>query len=187
MNRIRGTALAIWLAWVNYIVLFPNWQEAAEREKDYRKDLGVHFVLKPPAPVAAPCYFVGCITAPASYFHVLIDREGFYSTLVCMTAWLMVALVVFRTEKNGSMTSMAAPRMRLAAVSLLALALPLPDSPYFPLGSMAAYLPTAILHPNHDHISVLIGFPFFFAVYGGATYLVVSVAIWANRSLRPMH
>jgi hypothetical protein len=187
VNRIRGAALGICLVWVSYIVFFPNWQEAAEREKDYRKDLGVHFVLKPPAPVAVPCYFVGCITAPASYFHVLIDREGFYPTLVCVTALLMVALVVFRSEKNGSLPSMAIPRMRLASVSLLALALPLPDSPYFPLVSMAAYLPTAILHPNHDHISVLIGFPFFFAVYGGATYLAISVAIWANRSLRPVH
>jgi hypothetical protein len=187
VNRIRVTALGIWLVWVSYIVLFPNWQEAAEREKDYRKDLGVHFVFKPPAPVAVPCYFVGCIPAPASYFHVLIDRKGFYPALACVTALLMVALVIFRTEKKDSIPGMAATRMRLAAVSLLALALPLPITPYFPLGSLAAYLPTAILHPNHDHISVLIEFPFFFAVYGGATYLVVSALIWANRSLRAVH
>ena len=95
MNRIRGVALGIWLLWVVHIVLFPNWQEAAEREKDYRKDLGVHFVLKPPAPVAVPCYFVGCVTAPPSYFHVLVDRRGFYPSLVCVTALLIVALVLF--------------------------------------------------------------------------------------------
>jgi hypothetical protein len=185
VNRTRAAAVGIWLVGVCYIALFPNWQEAAELEKEYRKDLGVHFVLKPPAPVAVPCYFVGCITAPPSYFHVLIDRRGFYPALVCVTALLILALVVFRTERNGSVRSITAPRMRLDAAALIALALPLPISPYLPLGSMAAYLPTAILEPNHDHISVLIGFPFLFAVYGGAIYLVVTVAIWANRSLRP--
>jgi hypothetical protein len=185
VNRLQGAALGIWLVWVGYIVLFPNWQEAAEREKDYRKDLGVHFVLKPPVPVAVPCYFVGCITAPASYFHVLIDRRGFYPELVSVTALMIVALIVFRTGKNGLTPSIAAHRMRLVATCLIALALPLPGSPYFPLGTMAAYLPTAILHPNHDHISVLIGFPFFFAVYGGATYLAIRMATWANTSLKP--
>lgn len=171
--------------WVTYIVFFPNWQEAAEREKDYRKDLGVHFVLKPPEPVAVPCYFVGCITAPPSYFHVLIDRRGLYPAVVCVTALLIAALMLFRTEEKRSMPSIAEPRVRLAATSLIALALPLPGTPYFPLGSLAAYLPTAILHPNHDHISILIGFPFFFMLYGGATYLILSGAMWVNRWLKP--
>jgi hypothetical protein len=170
--------------WVGCIVFFPNWQEAAEREKDYRKDLGVHFLLSPPAPVAVPCYFVGCITAPASYFHVLIDRRGFYPELVCVTALMIVAVVVFRPREDCSKPRIAARGMRLVATCLITLALPLPGSPYVPLGSMAAYFPIAILHPNHDHISVLIGFPFFFAVYGAATYSILCVAIWANRLLR---
>lgn len=184
MNRLQGAALGIWLVWVGYIVLFPNWQEAAEREKDYRKDLGVHFVLKPPAPVAVPCYFVGCVTAPASYFHVLVDRTALYPELVCMTGLMMVTLIVFRTRKNGSPPSIATRRMCVVTASLIALALPLPVTPYPPLASMAPDLPTAILHPDHDHISVLIGFPFFFAAYGGATYFVIGTAIWANRSLK---
>lgn len=185
MNRIQGAALGIWLLWVGYIILFPNWQEAAEREKDYRKDLGVHFVINQPAPVAVPCYFVGCVTAPASYFHVLIDRNGFYSDLASLTALMMVTLVVVRTRKNGSTPSITAGSMRLVATSLFALAVPLPLSPYPPLGSMVAYMPTAILHPDHDHVSVLIGFPFFFALYWVATYFVITAAIWANRSLKP--
>ena len=186
VNRIQGAALGIWLVCVGFIVLFPNWQEAAEREKDYRQGLGVHFVLKPPAPVAVPCYFVGCITAPASYFHVLVDRRDFYPELICVTALMMVTFVVFRTGKDRSIPNVASRRMRLVAASLIALALPLPwGAPYFPLGSMATYMPTAILHPNHDHISVLIGFPFFFTMYGSATYLVISAVIWASRSLKP--
>lgn len=184
MNRIRGAALGIWVVWVGFIVLFPNWQQAAEREKDYRKDLGVHFLLSPPPPVAVPCYFVGCITAPASYFHVLIDRRGFYLELVCVTALMIVAVVVFRSGEDCSKPGIAAHRMRIVAACLITLALPLPLSPYEPLGSMAAYFPTAILHPDHGHISVLIGFPFLFAVYGAATYLILCVAIWVNRLLR---
>ena len=184
MNRIQGAALGIWLVWVGYIVLFPNWQEAAEREKDYRKDLGVHFVLKPPTPVAVPCYFVGCITAPASYFHVLVDRRGFYPELLSMTALMMVTLLVFRTGKDGSTPCIAVGSIRLVATSLIALALPLPIAPYDPLGSMVASLPTAMFHPNHDHISVLIGFPFLFAVYGTAVYLAIRLAIWATTSMK---
>lgn len=180
MKRITGAALGIWLVWVGYIVLFPNWQEAAEREKDYRNELGVHFVLKPPATVAVPCYFVGCITAPASYFHTVIDRSDFYPSLICVTALLIATLVVFRTGKNGSTPSVVARRLNLVAPSLIALALPVPSSPYFPLGILAGYMPIAMLHPDHDHIAVLIEFPFFFAVYGAAAYLAIRLAIWAK-------
>jgi hypothetical protein len=65
------------------------------------------------------------------------------------------------------------------------LALPVPLAPYFPLGSMAAYFPAAILHPDHDHSGVLMGFPICFAIYSVATYLVIRTAIWANTSLKP--
>jgi hypothetical protein len=139
---------------------------------------------KAPAPVAVPCYFVGCITAPPAYFHVLIDRRGFYPALVSVTALLMLALAL-STKKTGSTLGISPRRMPLVAASLIALALPLPGSPYFPLGSMVAYLPTAILNPNHDHISVLIGFPFFFAIYGVTVYFLLTIAIWASRLLAP--
>lgn len=185
MNLLRGAALGIWLLWVGCIIFFPNWQQAAENEKDYRKDLGVHFLLKPPAPVAVPCYFVGCIAAPPSYFHVLIDRKGFYPALLCVTALLILALVILRNEKNRSIPDLTTPRKRLVVASLIALALPLPGAPFMPLGSLAAYLPTALLHPNHDHISVLIAAPLFFALYSGLAYSIICAAVWANRMLRP--
>jgi hypothetical protein len=89
------------------------------------------------------------------------------------------------TKKIGSTLGISPRRMPLVAASLIALALPLPGAPYFPLGSMVAYLPTAILNPNHDHISVLIGFPFFFAIYGVTVYFLLTIAIWANRLLAP--
>jgi len=184
VKRIQGAAIVIWLVWVGYIVLFPNWQEAAEREKDYRKELGVHFVLKPPAPVAVPCYFVGCITAPASYFHVVIDRRDFYPGLICVTALMIVTLVVFRTGKNGSTPSIVGRRLNLVATSLITLTLPVPGNPYFPLGVLAGYMPIAMLHPDHDHISVLLGFPFFFGVYGAAAYLAIRLASWARTSMK---
>jgi hypothetical protein len=184
VKRIQGATLGIWLVWVGYIALFPNWQEAAEREKDYRKELGVHFVLKPPAPVAAPCYFVGCITAPASYFHVVIDRRNFYPSLICVTTLMIVTLVVFRTGKNGSTPSIVARRLNLVATSLITLALPVPGDPYFPLGLLAGHMPIAMLHPDHDHISGLIGFPFFVAVYGAAAYLAIRLAIWTKTSVK---
>jgi hypothetical protein len=184
VKRIRGAAVGIWLVWVGYIVLCPNWQEAAEREKDYRKELGVHFVLNPPAAVGVPCYFVGCITAPASYFHVVIDRRGFYPKLICVTTLVIVTFVIFRAGKNASTRSIASRHVDLVATSLITLALPVPGNPYFPLGVLAGYMPTAMLHPDHDHISVLIGFPFFIAVYGTAAYLAIRLAIWAKMSMK---
>src|SRR5438034_11177467 len=96
---------------------------------------------------------------------------------------MIVTLVVFRTGKNGSMPSIAARRLNLVATSLVTLALPVPGNPYFPLGVLAGYMPIAMLHPDHDHVSVLIAFPFFFAVYGAAAYLAIRLAIWAQTPM----
>lgn len=183
VNRIQRAVLGVWLLWVGFSVFFPNWQQAAERELDYRKELGLHFVLKPPAPVAVPCYFVGCITAPASYFHVLLDRKLLDEELLCATALMILAVVIFRS-RGGESSPMLRQRMLVAAAALIALSLPLPIAPYFPLGVLAGYLPAAVLHPGHDTISVLIGFPFLFVVYGAVAYLAIRVSIWANTSLK---
>lgn len=179
MNRLQRVVLGVWVLWIGVSVLFPNWQQAAERELDYRKDLGLHFVLRPPAPVAVPCYFVGCITAPASYFHVLLDRKLRYQELACATVLMILAVVIFR---RGSSIRR---HWTLAAVAAwMALSLPVPISPYFPVGLWAPAMPAALLHPDHDHVSVLLGFPFFFVVYGAVSYVAVRLAVWANTSLR---
>jgi hypothetical protein len=181
VNRIQRAALGVWVLWIGFSALFPNWEQAAERELDYRKELGLHFVLKPPATVAVPCYFVGCITAPASYFHVLLDRKLLYEELLCVTTLMILAMVIFRSRGDASLPIRRQP-MLVAGAAWIALSLPLPMAPYIPLGVLAGYMPAAVLHPDHDHIPVLIGFPFFFVVYGAATYLALRVAIWANTS-----
>ena len=180
MNRLQRAALGVWVLWIGISVLFPNWQQAAKRELDYRKELGLHFVLTPPVPIAVPCYFVGCITAPASYFHVLLDRKLQYQELLCATVLMMLAVVIFRSASS----SIRRHWILVAVASWMALSLPMPAAPYFPLGLWAVAMPAALLHPDHDHISVLIGFPFFFVVYGGATYVAVKVAVWAKTSLK---
>jgi hypothetical protein len=180
VNRLQRAVLGVWVLWIGISVLFPNWQQAAERELDYRKELGLHFVLRPPAPVAVPCYFVGCITAPASYFHVLLDRNLRYQELVCTTTLMILAVVIFRSASSPIRRDW----MLVAVATWIALSLPVPIAPYFPLGVWAGYLPAALLHPDHDHISVLTGFPFFFAVYGAPAYVAVRVAVWTNTSLK---
>lgn len=57
------------------LILFPPWQQAAERETAYRKDLGRAFRFHRPQPVAVDCYFAGCKTGAPSYFHVMLGRE----------------------------------------------------------------------------------------------------------------
>jgi hypothetical protein len=172
--------LGVWALWICISVLFPNWQQAAERELDYRKELGLHFVLRPPAPVAVPCYFVACITAPASYFHVLLDRNLRYQELVCATALMILAVTIFRSASSPIRRHW----MPVAVATWIGLSLPVPIAPYFPLGVWAGYMPAALLHPDHDHISVLIGFPFLLVIYGAATYMAARVAVWANTSLK---
>jgi hypothetical protein len=179
VNRLQRAVLGVWVLWIGIGVLFPNWQQAAERELDYRKELGLHFVLRPPAPVAVPCYFVGCITAPASYFHVLLDQTLLYQELLCATTLMILAVVIFRSASSPIRRHW----MLVAVATWIALSLPVPIAPYFPLGVWAGYMPAALLHPDHDHISVLLGFPLFFAVYGAAAYAAVRAAVWANASL----
>jgi hypothetical protein len=183
VNHFQRSALGIWILWVGFILLFPNWQQAAERETDYRKELGVHFVLKPPSAVAVPCYFVGCLTAPASYFHVLVDRKLFYPELACVTVLMILALLLFRTRKNRS-GPVCNRGERVITSALIALALPVPLTPYFPLGILAGYLPAAVLHPDHDHASVLVGFPFLFVLYAAPTYFLIWLTLWARTRFR---
>jgi hypothetical protein len=180
VNRLQHAVVGVWVLWIGISVLFPNWQQAAERELDYRKELGRHFVLTPPAPIAVPCYFVECITAPPSYFHVLLDRNTRYQELLCATALMILAVVIFRSASSPIRRHW----MLVAVATWIALSLPVPIAPYFPLGVWVGYMPAALLHPDHDHISVLIGFPFFFAVYGVPTYVAVRAAVWANTSLK---
>src|SRR6266567_2325364 len=74
LNRIQAAIGIVSGIALLVIVLFPAWQEAAEKEVSYRKDIGHGLLWSPPKPVAVDCYFVGCVTAPASYFHMLLNR-----------------------------------------------------------------------------------------------------------------
>jgi hypothetical protein len=184
VNRIQRAAFGIWVLWVGFSVFFPNWQQAAEREVAYRKELGLHFILTPPAPVSVPCYFVGCSTAPASYFHVLIDRRLVYEELACATALMILAVLIFRSSRYESVPFRGG-RMRFVAAVLIALALPVPIAPFFPVGVLAGYMPAAVMHPDHDHVSALVGFPLFFVPYALVSYLSITLVLWAKHHHGP--
>jgi hypothetical protein len=180
LNRIQKAALVIGALILTVLLLYPPWQEAALREVDYRKNIGRGLVFRPPGPVAVECYFVGCQTAPPSYFHVVLYSE--LLTAQCATAvFVTLSLVwIFRSSKSGIQTALQKPRTRLIFSTVIALAIPpLGD---FPFASMLVDLPGAIVH--HDELWLL---PVLLTVISfvfctGVVYGLVTLISWFKET-----
>jgi hypothetical protein len=123
-NKIQAVTCGLCGIALLFLVLFPPWQQAAEKEVSYRKNIGRGLLWKPPQPVAVECYFVGCVTAPASYFHVLLHRKLLMQQCLTVLCVAMAFLWTFRTSKGGKMASLGVRSTRLSTSFLLALLIP---------------------------------------------------------------
>lgn len=90
------------------LFLFPSWYET---NGQYVKQLGHHFLFTRPEAVPVDCYFVGCVTAPASYFHVVLDRPPWFESLSTVTVVALIMLLVFRRRPDGTSPSMRDPKV----------------------------------------------------------------------------
>src|SRR5438270_10010395 len=122
MNRLQKATLVIGGVILTMLLLFPPWQEAALREVAYRKNVGRGFVLQPPKPVPVDCYFVGCKTAPASYFHVVLHSRLHIAQCVTVAFITLSVFWLVRRRSDGTQPALKKKRTRLLFSILIALA-----------------------------------------------------------------
>jgi hypothetical protein len=162
------------------LILIPHWRQAAQNETNYRKDLGFSFALHPPAPVAVDCYFEGCKTAPASYFHVILYWELLSAQFFSVLGVSIVLLLMFRPLPNGTCASLATQRVRISFSMLIALLFT--PSGQFPLGLLLLDIPRQLVHRDELwFIPTLMLFVSFF-VSALAVYLLISASLWIFRT-----
>lgn len=156
--------------------LFPPWQQAAERETAYRKDIGRTFVLSPPAPIAVDCYFGGCKTAPPSYFHVLLYRELLSAQLLAVFGFAVVALWMFRTRRDGTRASIVSRRTRLEFSLLLASLFP--PTGTFPLASLLLDIPRQLIRRDELWLIPAIMVVIVYAFCALIIYGLLTLTLW---------
>jgi hypothetical protein len=183
LNNTQKAILAIGLVLLLCLALFPPWREAAQREVDYRKDIGRGFIFSPPQPVAVNCYFVGCKPAPSSYFHVLMNRKLLFNQLISVGVVGLLLFWIFRSHRDGTNASLGSPKTRLQFCVLIALLIPF-DGQY-PFGAWLADIPRQIA--LHDLL--LIPILFMVLIYLGCVCMIflllgAVVNICASRSRR---
>jgi hypothetical protein len=165
------------------LALFPPWRQAAERETAYRKDLGHSFVLNPPQAIAVDCYFVGCKTAPASYFHVGLYRELLVAQLVSVFGVAVIMFWMFRLRPDGNYASLVTRRTRLK-FSILA-ALLLPPTGTFPLAWILLGIPRQLAVRDELWLIPMVMILVLFAACALVVYLLVTVALAGARLRQP--
>lgn len=176
--RLNGTqktiAIISGIALV-FLVLFPPWWQAAQNES-YRQDIGRGFVLTPPHPVPVDCYFVGCRTAPASYFHVLLYRDLFFQQLAALAGITIIALWMFRRRNGGNRASLLLPKTRLRFSFLMALAVP-PEGK-FPLVSRLVDIPRMLIHRDELLLLPMILIIVMYLACSLIIYALISAGAW---------
>jgi hypothetical protein len=165
------------------LVIFPRWQEAAEKEASYRRDIGHGLLWKPPKPVAVECYFVGCVTAPASYFHVLLNRKLLLQQ--CLTVFLVAVafLWIFRPQDNGKTASLSVRATRLLASCLLALLIP--PTGGVPFGAVLTGMPMVLVQRDELWLAPTIIAIVMYVACVLIIYSLLSATLWlvANKSV----
>ena len=180
-NSAQKAVLVVGVVLLLGLALFPPWRQAAERESDYRKDIGRGFVLSPPKPVAVDCYFIGCKTAPPSYFHVLIYRDLLFVQLITVGGVALVLLWTFRSRNDGIGASLGSLYTRLQFSALMAFLVP-PDGS-FPFALHLVEIPRQIV--RHDELWLI---PVILVVLGyllcvGIIFLLLSAVIKISATL----
>jgi hypothetical protein len=157
------------------VVLFPPWWQAAEREVDYRKEIGHAFLFRPPAPIPVDCYFVGCKTAPASYFHVLLHRERYVDEIATPVFVILALLWLFRGRKGGVRATVRQRDVRLQFSALLALLIPVGGD--VPLGAGLASIPMMLIDRGEFWFVISIVMVVAFVVAAGVIYLLLTAGL----------
>ena len=183
MDRAQKAILAVTTAVLALLVLFPPWQQAAARETAYRKDLGRGLVFSPPSAVSVDCYFVGCKTAPAAYFHVLLSWDLFLEQIGAVVGVSILVLWIFRIRRDGTRASLVSRKIRLQLSVLAALLVPIEGT--FPMVSDLARIPWQLTHTDEllfvPMILLLVMYSFAVLVI----YVLASAVLWiGNRVLR---
>lgn len=156
------------------LFLFPPWYQT---NGQYVKQLGRRFIFSKPEAVPVECYLVGCVTAPASYFHVVLDwRFGIQAPLTIAVVATALFLL-FRARADAASPSIRRPKTRLIFSALVALSLPITVSPLVLVGMYALYAPFIFFSHEHNWFWGSIFFPIVFSVYAGAVYLVATAAV----------
>jgi len=143
-NHPQSVTLAISVVVFLLLTLFPPWQQAAENEVDYRKDIGRGFVFRPPRTIPVDCYFVGCKQAPASYFHPVLYRYLWLHQLATVVAVALALLWLFRTRADGTYLGLSSPKVRFYFILFVALAIPMVGT--FPFGSLLVLIPEELAY-----------------------------------------
>jgi hypothetical protein len=182
LNTAQKTILVVSAVVLLCLALFPPWQQAAELETAYRKDLGRSFVLRSPEPIAVDCYFVGCKTAPPSYFHVVLYQELLLAQVVSALGVAVIMLWMFRSRRDGHCASLVSRRTRLE-FSVLA-ALLLPPTGTFPLAWILMGIPKQIISRDEPLLIPLAMVLIIFAACALVVYLLVTLILVSARLRR---
>jgi hypothetical protein len=128
--------------------------------------------------VPVDCYFVGCKTAPAEYFHVLIAKQQFIAPCVTVVGVTLLALLFLQFRPNSLKSVIVSRKARLVFSGVLSLALPVPVGPQIVLfGTAIAYVPWQ-LQAGGDNIVVAIASVMSFAMCCCVVYAAVTIGSW---------
>ena len=174
MNASRKIILSISSMVFLGLFFFPPWYET---NGQYVKQLGRHFLFSKPAAVPVECYLVGCVTAPASYFHVVLAWQPWVETLATIVFIALGLFLLFRTRADGNSASLEDPKTRLWFSALVALALPISVSPVVLVGTYGLEVPTILFGGEHNWFWGSVFFPIIFFAYASAVYIVTSVVV----------
>jgi len=176
MNSAKKTIIPISCIYLLGLFLFPSWYET---NGQYVKQLGHHFLFRRPEAVPVDCYFVGCVTAPASYFHVVLDRGPWLEAMINVAFVASILLFLFRTRGDESYASIRNPKTRWVFSGLVALTLPVPISatPIILMGMYGVSTPTYLFSGEDNSLFYSLAFPIIFSVYAVVIYLASAVAV----------
>lgn len=177
MNSIQKATLIIGAVILTMLLLFPPWQEAALRELDYRKDIGRGSVLRPPKPVPVDCYFVGCQTAPASYFHVVLNSRLHIAQCVTVVFVTLSLFWLFLRYSDGTQPTLSKMRTRLLFSMLIALAFPPFGINSFTLAAFLIQIPEVIFDQGEKWQGFVLFIPVLFIFCSCMVYGVVTLAL----------
>jgi hypothetical protein len=138
MNKAQVIIGLFSAALVLFLVICPPWQEAAQNEVDYRKDIGRGLLWSPPNTVSVDCYFIGCTEGPASYFHAVLNRRLLLEQAIPVLAVAPVLLWLFRPQKVEKSPVLESRAKKLVISFSLALLVPVGG---LPMGAALASVP----------------------------------------------
>jgi hypothetical protein len=181
INTARKVILVVSLSALLCLGLVPPWQQAAERETSFRKDLGRSLVFRPPAPVTVDCYFVGCKPAPASYFHTVLYRELLFAQTGMLSFIALIMFLMFRQRQNGSYPLLSLKKQRV--IFSLLLSLLVPPTGTFPFGWILLEIPQELVHAGDLWLIPMVAVIGLFLACSFVIYALLTAILKATNNL----